>query len=511
MKKWFAWLLVLVLSLPLAGALAEESFTLLVDDAGVLEDKVMYPILEEQTGITVNAQLLPYEAALERKNILLSSGDYPDVIGGWLLSESDILNDGMIEGLYIPIEDYIAEYSPRMQEILEIPGVRDTMTLPDGHIYTIPYVIEEPLVTFIPWINHEWLENVNMEMPATTEELREVLRAFKEQDANGNGDPNDEIPFSGDPNNQPFGRLAGWFGVNAHNSGEHPYYAMVGDKIVFQGATDNYKEMIKYFASLYAEGLIDETIFTQDLETWKSIGKQGLYGVCVAYGPGDFFDLEPATQAGPYSALPVLSSEYTDTPLYRRASYGVTTFRTQVAITDKAEDPGMIIRWFDNVFAPDNSIQIQHGFYGVKLEKLEDGQYRRLDESKLTEEERAKYDWSNMFTQSLPKYIPVGLKILPAEGVPERIEYNDINDELYGPYLEEKMIPRYWMNAEDAERVGILQTDIRSYCDQKMAEWISGEKDIEAEWDAYLAKLEEMGLSELTEIKQNAIDSIPTN
>lgn len=71
------------------------------------------------------------------------------------------------------------------------------------------------------------------------------------------------------------------------------------------------------------------------------------------------------------------------------------------------------------------------------------------------------------------------------------------------------MIPRYWMGAEESERAAIIQTDIKSYCDQKMAEWISGEKDIEAERDAYLAKLEEMGLSELTQIKQTAIDSIP--
>ena len=50
-------------------------------------------------------------------------------------------------------------------------------------------------------------------MPTTTEELREVLRAFKEQDANGNGDPNDEIPLSGSPENLHLGYLAGYLDV----------------------------------------------------------------------------------------------------------------------------------------------------------------------------------------------------------------------------------------------------------------------------------------------------------
>ena len=41
------------------------------------------------------------------------------------------------------------------------------------------------------------MKNVGLETPATIDELYEVLVAFKEQDANGNGDPNDEIPWSG--------------------------------------------------------------------------------------------------------------------------------------------------------------------------------------------------------------------------------------------------------------------------------------------------------------------------
>ena len=523
MKKKLSWLLVLLLTLSLFGtAMAEvnkeglpivdetATFSILVDDSGKLEDKVMYPILEEQTNVKVDAILLPYEVARERKNILISSGDYPDAIGGWLLSETDILNDGMGEGLYIPLEDLIEEYAPNMRAILEIPGVRQTMTLPDGHIYTIPYVIEEPLVTFLPWINMDWLERVGMEMPTTTDELTEVLRAFKEQDANGNGDPNDEIPFSGDPNNLNIGQLAGWFGVNAYGSsrGTHPYFAMIDGKIEFQANKEGFRDFIKYFAGLYAEGLVDPELFTQDLALWKSKGKQDLYGVSVAYGSGDFYDPDPITNKTPFDALPVLRASDDIEPVYRRNGYGVTTFRTQVAITDKAADPALIIRWFDNVFELDNSIQIQNGLFGVKIEKLDDGSFRRLDESGLTEEEREKYDWGNMFTQSLPKLIPVGLKIAPAEGIEPKYEEKPIADALYEPYLDEP-IPQAWLTGEAAERSSALQTDIASYVDQKVAEWISGEKDIDAEWDAYVAQLDKLGLAELTQIKQDAIDSIP--
>ena len=46
------------------------------------------------------------------------------------------------------------------------------------------------------WINTQWLDNLGLEMPTTTEEFYQVMKAFKEQDANGNGDLNDEIPLS---------------------------------------------------------------------------------------------------------------------------------------------------------------------------------------------------------------------------------------------------------------------------------------------------------------------------
>lgn len=265
----------------------------------------MFPILEEQTGISVEVQSYAYEIAQEKYALALSSGDYADCIGGWCLSAKDVLNYGVDMGVFVPLEDYFEQYCPRISEILELEGVRETMTAPDGHIYSIPYVIEAPEVDFNPYINKKWLENVGMEMPTTTEELREVLRAFKEQDANGNGDPNDEIPLSGSPDNLHLGYLAGYFGCSIDNNG----FTMDGDQLVFGAASEAYKKGMEYLASLYAEGLIDPELFTQDSATWKSKGGQDLYGVCIMYGCGDIVQQDDVTVMPDWTPLPVLKSE----------------------------------------------------------------------------------------------------------------------------------------------------------------------------------------------------------
>ena len=49
------------------------------------------------------------------------------------------------------------------------------------------------------WINKEWLDKLGLAVPTTTDELYNVLKAFKTQDPNGNGKA-DEIPLTGAPN-----------------------------------------------------------------------------------------------------------------------------------------------------------------------------------------------------------------------------------------------------------------------------------------------------------------------
>ena len=90
-----------------------ETFRFLVDDGGQPADKYLVPKIEEATNVKVEWLVFPYEIAKEKKNIMINSGDYPDVIGGWLLSENEVLNYGPGDGLFVPIEESIAKYSSR--------------------------------------------------------------------------------------------------------------------------------------------------------------------------------------------------------------------------------------------------------------------------------------------------------------------------------------------------------------------------------------------------------------
>ena len=145
----------------------DASFSMFVDDSSATGEFVMMDELKKQTNVDVELRLFPYETATERLNLDLNSGDYADVIAGWTLSDNLILTYGVNQGVFVPLEEYFEKSCPKITEILNLKGVREKMTAPDGHIYSIPYVVEDDLVGYTPYINGQWLENLGLEMPTT--------------------------------------------------------------------------------------------------------------------------------------------------------------------------------------------------------------------------------------------------------------------------------------------------------------------------------------------------------
>jgi putative aldouronate transport system substrate-binding protein len=488
--------------LPIADP-GSYAFTLFVDDSKEDDNYAMFPIFEKETGVKVDLVKNPYAIANERLTLALNSGDYADSIGGWTLSQNHILTYGVEEKVFIPLEDIFAKYCPNITEALNRPGVRETMTAPDGHIYSIPYVLQAPLVAYQPWINTRWLKNVGMEIPKTTAEFEAVLKAFKSRDANGNGNPNDEIPFSGDPNNLHLGELCGWFGVSVrsgHNgTPTEEGLTMINGQISFGANTTQYRDGIKYLASLYAQGLIDPEIFTQNKEQWKAKGEADRYGVILTYHSQDIKPFNPG-EVPEWVALPVLTGPGINKPVFLRDTYGTDILKNQVVITDKAKSPEAVARWWDFIFAYDNTMQTQHGPIGVTIFKEPDGKFRKIDITTMSASDQTLYNWGNLYPQSLPKYDPDGAyKVI--EAVPmydEKIP----SDQLYEPFLIDRL-PPYWASQEQSATLNDLQVGIGSYVRQKRAEWIAGQSNIDADWSSYLAQLDRLRLAEYLELRRS--------
>lgn len=504
MKRMFVLLLSLMM-LCSTGAMAQESVTLTAmvgagDMNGDYNQMQVFKDIAAQSGTNVVFEQIGSAAFEEIKSLTMADGNLPDLFYGEFFTTEEIAKYAD-EGYFLPLEDLIREHAPNLQKLLDDhPTLAALLTMDDGHIYTIPFY-DEFLPENIPdtlFINQIWLDKLGLQAPETTDELYEVLKAFKEKDPNGNGKA-DEIPLSYLPNNGNLGDFSLWGSWGVLDNSEH---LQVRDgKVIFSLTQDGYKEGVKYFAKLYAEGLLDPEVFTHDRNLYASKGKQddATYGVFVAYTPENFVGTDRARTE--YSDLLPLAGPDGDR-LWNRYDRGYYTMRG--VITDTNPDPVATIKWFDAQFEEEMSVRLHWGEIGKNIEKTETG-WIVLDsapEGMTSDEYRflncPAYDGAGALLASTYEKLT-----LATDKQMKTARY-----ELYDPFATREFMPTVRLDQEGQERISVLYTDIDTYVKQMKAKWITGESDVEADWAAYCAQLEAMGVDEYVSIYQAAYDAV---
>jgi putative aldouronate transport system substrate-binding protein len=183
--------------------ISEETITLTVAGpsgakAEDWESTIQFQEYEKRLGIKFDATTYTDEQWGSKFTLMLASDEMPDLVSMSQvpMSRAD-LEKYVADGYFLDFSKYL-DIMPNLVEKMEkFPEYKDAVTASDGGIYGFTFLnSRDPGAKLIPiYMSQKWLDNVGMERPATLEELYEVLKAFKEQDANGNGDPNDEIPM----------------------------------------------------------------------------------------------------------------------------------------------------------------------------------------------------------------------------------------------------------------------------------------------------------------------------
>ncbi len=196
----------------------------------------------------------------------------------------------------MPLNEYYDTISVGYQNAFEnLPGFREAITTPDGNIYSMPNVDGSLHIQYMMklWINTEWLDNLGLDMPTTTDEFYQVLKAFKEQDANGNGDANDEIPLS-TIRDTLSAQIDGFLMAPFQVTSEGDRLFVDNGVVSFSPVTDGYREGLRYLNKLYAEGLLNPESFTQDLANQVNVNENGdvaTIGCFLGMRPGFACDL----------------------------------------------------------------------------------------------------------------------------------------------------------------------------------------------------------------------------
>lgn len=469
------------------------------DDYEFLQD------FEKKTNIHIEWINIPQDAWSEKKGLLFASNDMPDIVFPYLTA-SEIARYSA-EGMLLPMNDLIDQFAPNIQHIIELrPEYKSVITSPDGNIYSLAcisgYLSEENRECF--FINQKWLDTLGLKMPTTTEEYREVLRAFKTQDPNGNG-VSDEIPLSliYDGVNSGFNAIFGSFGVvdNAEHLGVDE-----NGKVFCTAIQEEWKDAVTYFNSLYAEGLIDMEVFSQDSAQFKAKGtsEPEIYGSFVEWGTWDTVGADRVKDPDNRMYEPMAPLKGPDgEQLWQYHPDVYTVGGATISATTK--HPEACMRWLDTIAEPAHAIQFWLGAIGHDLELVgtDPDTYNVIlppEGSDITPGE-----WKHMaipVADTFPKFRLVEDNVI---NVPWNTQLKMDYKEFYRPYWYAGYYPLVSFTAEESERLSELTVDIVSYIDKMKAQWIM-HGGIENEWSNYKIQLDRMGLAELMEIYQAAYD-----
>ena len=523
MKRVLAIILALALVLSCTAALAtdypltaeKETFKLIIRVRplhGNPDEMELFKRMEELTNVHIEWEQIQQAEYDEKKSLLLGANkNLPEgFFGKYSLDSSDLVTYGS-QGILLPLNDLIEENAPNLKALFERrPDIKAMVTAPDGNIYSTPYVQEgeDGTIASNIMINKTWLERLGLEKPTTLEEFEKVLTAFKEQDANGNGDPNDEIPMSFKflGSQRDIGGFFGAFGY-ADTLAAGNAHIVVGEdgQLVFVPATEGYKEGCKYlYEHFFAKGLIDQEGFTMDKKTYNSQnqGEIANIGVFMCWNS---FDLGTVHEDEYEPLSPLLGPNGT-------TSWGTSPDSTMAAtgfsITNVCKDPALLLRWVDTFYDPIWSMQCDMGPIGITIKDNGDGTYDYIDTPEGMSYDEFRY--KEAFASDGPIALTsdfFGSKIPRSSGHQAKF---DRNENYYRKYATSVYLPSMILSEEDTDELNLIKTDIINYAEEMRAKWLSS-GGVEAEWDDYIARLNSMGLAQYMEIYQRNYTATHSN
>ena len=488
------------------------------------EDWSQLAVIDEyanRLGIRLDCDF--YETDWETQLTLKVAGDeLPDMLIGCSMNVSDV-NEWGGEGYFLDLSQYM-DLMPNLKAYFDqYPELEAYCTTSDGHIYGLPKLKVDMTDRLTrSFINKQWLDNLGLSMPTSIDEYYDVLDAFKEQDANGNGDPDDEIPllFTSDSGGYTAleKTLLDAYGIFTTD----PNYVLQADesgKVELANINDTYKEYLKFMHRLYAEGLMEQEAFTitgDEITTKQQGDVYGSFGCGSA--PFVMANKDISYDAN-WMALSGMSSELHPK---REASIASPVQNSiLVAVNGNTEYPEALARFIDYFYTEEGMLSATKGYDGVTFDMVQDDllgtevpEMRIPDGYTSGEEFRYKGAILNEALNLVEKNIDRQAMFESDREVLEKPEFVEKygwaarvidafkSDDVTG--VEAYPVVSY--TSDEVEERGAVYKDITTYLKQARAQFITGELDLDKDWDTYVNTLNQMNLGRLLEIEQAAYD-----
>ena len=482
--------------------------------------------LEEKTGYNLEFHVYSggSDVATQISTTVAAQQKLPDIILGITLGDGVITRYGEDE-YFVDMAPYLEDrelskvWWDRLEQNFseyEQKDIMRKMTEPEsGAIYALP-TLETSLVDTIDyqvWINTQWLDKLQLQKPTNLDELYTVLKAFKEQDPNGNGKA-DELPLFGSQSAGLGADVVNWL-VNQFLYFNDRKIWNVDDsgKLYAPFTTNEYREAMKFVRKLIKEGLMQDSCFTTGSTDMQRIttpaSGTALCGIFVGH-----LTLHSAMNNEvlyQYQPLEPLKGQY--------CVVNDNTFRRNIYITADCANPDAAWELLMEMRTEEASTRIRYGEYGVNWKEAPEGSVSDVGmeakimilEDPFNTQNTCLWSGANGSTNVWAE----GEVAVMAEESSDFIKYRSKLAAQSRANFDEgtknnpaNLCPTLIYTEAEKEATESTRTAVSDYWNKSRTDFGKGilNPESDSDWNAYVANLEKLGLKDYLTLAQKAYD-----
>lgn len=465
------------------------------------DDWLLWSAIEEKTNVTFDLTTVARTDYNDKVSASVNSGNAPYIVPK--IYDSKAYEDS---GQVVAISDWV-QYMPNYQKCVKEWGMEDDLKqimASDGKYYRLPGMWETTAGGYSFLIRKDVFEAAGVDMstePAWTwEDFYEALKKVKEY----TGDEyvwSDQYQFGCTMN-----LAASVYGVTGGNSQDGGDWGLKDgmkfdfdkNEFYFADTTDEYKEYLTLFNKMYKEGILDPETFTQDSAQAQAKFYRGeSYVLTVNYQ--QVADIQSQNKMQVDGAdLYFMTTPGGPEGQMKLSSYAGRLENGIMITTNALEELGekefiKMLRFIDWLWYSDEGQTLC--LWGVEGET-----YTKDAEGTITlnpdiyfnginagAEKQLNVDYGfggGVFAYGGSKDLQYSKFSEGEKEWNERIDANKENAKLMPPVLADEM---------EKEEMNLIKVSLMDYVNTAALEFISGKRDLDKDWDAYVADCENKG------------------
>jgi putative aldouronate transport system substrate-binding protein len=469
-------------ALPVTKESVEYSFmTLEFGNTPIRSSFVVVPEVERRTNVKFDLQKVPESNYKDKLNVVLASGDIPDLVAGVSLS---VANEFGPKGLFLNIWDYI-DIMPNLKKAFDTFPEFAEYKYSDNQLYQLmnqcaPNSDPQGFGYYkqIPMIRTDVLEDLNLKAPATFDELYEVLSAIKSKYP-------DSYPWINQRGLEFLQQvLVAWNGKVLEQGYNYAAYDPDSKKWGFAPEQAGFKEMIEYLRKLYAEGLLDKEFAVANSSQWeeRSINDKGFFSYSY-WNSSDAITLK-ARESGKeqFKTIGIVPPANTG-PSAVVVRNSCSNFS---AINSKVKNPEALLKALDYwLYSVDGTMLANAGIEGTNFVWEEDQKIYKLVDPDLAnptnETHKEKFGVRYEYMTGLrPDHFDIHNHLVDPD--------NNIYHQQYLMYQGHTVNPgpvKIFKDTEKAETMKQVGVPIKDFVEQQLTKFITGASSMDT-WDQFI-------------------------